>query len=57
VPAAAGRRFAWVPLTYALKAVSRSMGAPDHYPFVLTPVIEHKLTLIDQLVRKAGIPS
>ena len=48
---------AWVPLTYALNAVSRSMGAPDLYPFVLTPVIEHKLTLIDQLIRKAGIPS
>jgi hypothetical protein len=33
------------------------MGAPDLYPFVLTPAIERKLTLIDQLVRKADTPS
>jgi hypothetical protein len=42
---------AWLPMTYALNAISRSMGALDLYPFVLTPRIESKLTFIDGLVR------
>jgi hypothetical protein len=42
---------AWVPMTYALNAISRSMGALDIYPFVLTPQIEAKLAFIDGLVR------
>ncbi len=42
---------AWIPMTYALNAISRSMGAPDLYPFVLTTQIEAKLAFIDGLVR------
>jgi hypothetical protein len=42
---------AWIPLTYALNAVSRSMGARDLYPFVLTADVEAKLAFIDELVR------
>jgi hypothetical protein len=42
---------AWIPLTYALNAISRSMGALDLYPFILSPEIESKLELIDALVR------
>jgi hypothetical protein len=42
---------AWIPMTYALNAISRSMGAPDLYPFVLTAEIEAKLAFIDELVR------
>ena len=45
---------AWLPMTYALNAVSRSMGARDLYPFVLTREIEAKLALIDRLVRHAA---
>jgi hypothetical protein len=45
---------AWLPMTYALNAVSRSMGAGDLYPFVLTRQIEDKLALIDRLVRRAA---
>jgi hypothetical protein len=45
---------AWIPLTYALNAISRSMGAADLYPFVLTPEIAAKLAFIDGLVRGAG---
>jgi hypothetical protein len=45
---------AWIPLTYALNAISRSMGAPDLYPFVLSPEIEAKLAFIDQLVKGAA---
>jgi hypothetical protein len=42
---------AWVPMTYALNAISRSMGSPDLYPFVLTREIEEKLAFIDTAVR------
>jgi hypothetical protein len=42
---------AWIPLTYALNAISRSMGALDVYPFILGPAIEKKLAFIDALVR------
>ncbi|HEX3520378.1 MAG TPA: putative zinc-binding metallopeptidase [Solirubrobacteraceae bacterium] len=45
---------AWIPMTYALNAISRSMGAPDLYPFVLTADIEAKLAFIDGLVRSQG---
>jgi hypothetical protein len=41
---------AWIPLTYALNAISRSMGALDLYPFILSPAIEAKLEFIDSLV-------
>ncbi len=40
----------WLPLSYALNALNRSMGTDDLYPFVLpAPVIE-KLGLIHRLV-------
>jgi hypothetical protein len=42
---------AWLPMTYALNAISRSMGTRDLYPFVLSPEIEAKLAFIDSLVR------
>ncbi|BBK41431.1 hypothetical protein STVA_14510 [Allostella vacuolata] len=41
---------AWLPLTFAVNSLNRSMGLPDLYPFVLPrPVIE-KLDFIDRLV-------
>ncbi len=42
---------AWIPLTYALNAISRSMGTRDLYPFVLGPQIEIKLEFIEELIR------
>ena len=50
----------WLPLTYALNAVNRSMGKDDLYPFVLAPAIIAKLgfvhtTLTHRRVR-AGAP-
>jgi hypothetical protein len=42
---------AWLPLSYALNAVNRSMGEDDLYPFVLAgPVIE-KLGFVHRLVQ------
>jgi hypothetical protein len=41
---------AWLPLTYALNAINRSIGDDDLYPFVLAPAAIEKLALIDELV-------
>ncbi len=40
----------WLPLTFALNALNRSMGLPDLYPFVLAPAVVEKLGFIHQLV-------
>jgi hypothetical protein len=41
----------WLPLSYALNAVNRSMGKPDLYPFVLTPPVIDKLDAVHSAVR------
>jgi hypothetical protein len=41
---------AWLPMTYALNALNRSMGADDMYPFVLAPGVIEKLGFIHQLI-------
>jgi hypothetical protein len=41
----------WLPLTYALNAVNRSMGKADLYPFVLSPPVVEKLTFVHDVVR------
>ena len=43
----------WLPLTYAVNSLNRSMGQPDLYPFVLSPVAIEKLGFIHDLVRSA----
>jgi hypothetical protein len=40
----------WLPLTYALNAVNRSMGKDDLYPFVLTETATEKLTFVHDRV-------
>ena len=41
----------WLPLTYALNAVNRSMGRDDLYPFVLSPAVVDKLAFVHGLVQ------
>lgn len=41
---------AWIPLTFALNQISRSMGQPDVYPFVLSPPALAKLRFIGALI-------
>jgi hypothetical protein len=41
----------WVPLTFALNAVNRSMGRDDLYPFVLSPAVVTKLAYVHRLVQ------
>jgi hypothetical protein len=40
----------WLPLTYALNAINRSMGKDDLYPFVLSPTVIEKLRFVHHRV-------
>jgi len=41
---------AWLPLTFTVNSLNRSMGQPDLYPFVLAPGAIAKLGFIHALV-------
>lgn len=43
----------WLPLTYALNGVNRSMGRADLYPFVLAPTVIRKLAFVHRLLQAA----
>jgi hypothetical protein len=47
----------WVELTGVLNEMSRSMGEPDFYPFVLTPAVVAKLQFIHCVVLQARQPA
>lgn len=40
----------WLPLTYAVNSLNRSMGQPDLYPFVLPPEVIEKLNYIHETI-------
>lgn len=42
---------AWMPLTYAVNSLNRSMGLPDFYPFILSDGVVRKLEFIHRLIR------
>jgi len=44
---------AWLGLTLALNAMSRSIGQGDLYPFVLSPVVIEKLDFVHRLIESA----
>ena len=46
----------WLPLTYALNALSRSMGRDDLYPFVLPAPVVDKLAFVHERVTAARHP-
>jgi hypothetical protein len=46
----------WVPLTFAMNSLNRSMGLQDPYPFVLSPTVISKLGFIHQLVHGPRLP-
>jgi hypothetical protein len=41
---------AWLPLTFAVNSINRSMGLPDLYPFVLAPAVIVKLAFVHRLI-------
>jgi hypothetical protein len=40
----------WLPLSWSLNMLNRSMGHPDLYPFVLPPAVLAKMALVHRLV-------
>ena len=44
----------WLPLTFAVNSLNRSMGQPDLYPFVLSDPAVKKLAFVRSLIRDAG---
>jgi hypothetical protein len=44
---------AWLPLTFAVNSLNRSLGQPDLYPFVLTPPVIEKMGFVHRLIRAA----
>ncbi len=45
---------AWLPLTFAVNSINRSMGQQDLYPFVLPPAVIWKLTFIHDQIHAVG---
>lgn len=43
----------WVPLTFALNSINRSMGLQDLYPFVLSKPVIDKLRFVHQIIHQA----
>jgi hypothetical protein len=44
----------WLPLTFAVNSINRSMGIPDLYPFVLAPPVIVKLSFIHERIHAAA---
>ena len=40
----------WLPLTFAVNSINRSMGIADLYPFVLAPAVIIKLSFIHERI-------
>ena len=45
---------AWLPVTYALNSLNRSMGQLDLYPFVLSPAVVEKMKFVHDSVRHSA---
>jgi hypothetical protein len=41
----------WLPLTFAMNSLNRSMGLNDLYPFVISNTVKEKMKFIHQLIR------
>jgi hypothetical protein len=42
----------WLPLTFAVNSLNRSMGHPDFYPFVISPAVIEKLRFIHRACKE-----
>jgi hypothetical protein len=45
---------AWLPTTFAVNSINRSMGIDDLYPFVISPAVAKKLSTVHAVVRSYG---
>jgi hypothetical protein len=39
----------WLPLSFAVNSLNRSMGHPDFYPFIISSGVSRKLEFIHEL--------
>ena len=46
----------WLPLTFAVNSINRSMGIADLYPFVLAPAVIVKLSFIHDRIHAGRRP-
>jgi hypothetical protein len=47
---------AWLPLTFAMNSLNRSMGHADLYPFILSEPVMKKLGFIHDIIRDSAVP-
>ena len=45
----------WLPLSFMMNSLNRSMGLPDPYPFIIRPEVVEKLTFIHQGLPGAAV--
>jgi hypothetical protein len=45
---------AWLPVTFAVNSINRSMGIDDLYPFVISPEVIEKLKAVHRVVRSSS---
>jgi hypothetical protein len=43
----------WIPLTFALNSLNRTMGREDLYPFIISPPVIEKLGFVHSVIHKA----
>ncbi len=53
-PSAAAMIASWLPLTYAINSINRSMGQPDTYPFILSATTTEKLEFVHRVITSVG---
>ncbi|GAC1370830.1 MAG: putative zinc-binding peptidase [Hymenobacter sp.] len=44
----------WLPLTFAMNSLNRSMGQPDPYPFIIRPAVVDKMAFIHRVCQAAA---
>ncbi|MBT3071244.1 putative zinc-binding peptidase [Rhodomicrobium sp. Az07] len=45
---------AWLPVTFAVNSINRSMGIDDLYPFVISPAVIDKVRVVHEIIRAKG---
>jgi hypothetical protein len=45
----------WLPLTFAMNSLNRSMGHADLYPFIVSPPVVRKLKFIHDVIRAGAV--
>jgi hypothetical protein len=47
----------WLPLTFAMNTINRSMGGQDLYPFVINPKVKEKLRFVHKVIHSQRVGS